>query len=81
LKAIEINKRSFGEYHIEYAITLGNLSGVLKNLGDYEGAIYGYLKVLEIYKRIFGEDHVEYARTLQNLSSVFYNLGEYKVAI
>jgi tetratricopeptide (TPR) repeat protein len=38
LKALEIKKRSFGEDHVQYATTLGNLSGVLKNLGDYEGA-------------------------------------------
>jgi hypothetical protein len=38
LKALEIDKRSFGENHVEYATTLGNLSNVLSDLGDYEGA-------------------------------------------
>jgi tetratricopeptide (TPR) repeat protein len=38
LKALEINKRSFGEDHVQYATTLGNLSSVLLDLGDYEGA-------------------------------------------
>jgi hypothetical protein len=38
LKALEINKRSFGEDHVEYARTLNNLSNVLRDLGDYEGA-------------------------------------------
>jgi hypothetical protein len=38
LKALEINKRNYGEDHVEYAITLENLSIVLKNLGDYEEA-------------------------------------------
>jgi hypothetical protein len=38
LKALEINKRSFGEDHVEYATSLENLSSVLKDLGDYEGA-------------------------------------------
>jgi hypothetical protein len=38
LKALEINKRSFGEDHVEYARTLGNLSSVLRDMGDYEGA-------------------------------------------
>jgi hypothetical protein len=38
LKALEINKRSFGEDHVEYAATIENLSNVLRNLGDYEGA-------------------------------------------
>jgi hypothetical protein len=38
LKALEIIKRSFGEDHVDYASTLGNLSGVLRDLGEYEGA-------------------------------------------
>jgi hypothetical protein len=38
LKALEINKRSFGEDHVEYARNLENLSNVLDDLGDYEEA-------------------------------------------
>jgi hypothetical protein len=38
LKALEINKRSFGEDHVQYAKTLENLSTVLCYLGEYEGA-------------------------------------------
>jgi tetratricopeptide (TPR) repeat protein len=64
LKALEINKRSFGEDNVQYATTLGNLSGVLLNLGDYEGAKQGFLKALEINKKNYGKDHVIYARNL-----------------
>jgi tetratricopeptide (TPR) repeat protein len=70
LKALEINKRSYGENHVYYAKNLENLSFVLKDLGDYEGAKEGYLKALEINKRSYGEDHDEYASNLENLSSV-----------
>jgi tetratricopeptide (TPR) repeat protein len=80
LKVLEIIKRSFGEDHVVYATTLGNLSSVLVNLGDYEGAKEGYLKALEIKKRSFGEDHVEYARILENLSIVLRDLGDYEGA-
>jgi hypothetical protein len=38
--------------------TLGNLSGVLKDMGDYKSAKDGYQKALEIYKKHFGEDHI-----------------------
>jgi tetratricopeptide (TPR) repeat protein len=38
LKALEINKSSYGEDQVEYARTLENLSVVLSNLNDYEGA-------------------------------------------
>jgi tetratricopeptide (TPR) repeat protein len=49
---------------------LGNLSIILRNLGDYEGAKQGYLKALEIIKRIYGEDHANYASNLEDLSYV-----------
>jgi tetratricopeptide (TPR) repeat protein len=70
LKALEINKRSYGENHVNYARNLENLSSVLQDLGDYEGAKEGYLKALEINKRSYGENHANYARNLENLSSV-----------
>jgi hypothetical protein len=38
LKALEINKKHYGEDHVEYARTLENLSNELSGLGDYEGA-------------------------------------------
>jgi tetratricopeptide (TPR) repeat protein len=48
LKTLEIFKRSFGEYHDQYIRTLGNLSNVLRDLGDYKGAKEGFSKALEI---------------------------------
>ncbi len=41
-----------------YAATLGNLSSVLRNMGDYKGAKEGYQKALEIDKKNYGEDHI-----------------------
>jgi tetratricopeptide (TPR) repeat protein len=64
LKALEINKRSYGENHVKYANNLENLSNVLYDLGDYEGAKEGYLKALEINKSSYGENHVKYANNL-----------------
>ena len=57
LKALEIKKKAFGEEHVQYAITLDNLSSAMHDLGDYEGAKEGYLKALEIKKKYFGENH------------------------
>jgi hypothetical protein len=55
---------------VEYARILGNLSNVLRDLGENEVAKQGYLKVLEIKKISFGEDHILYSNTLENLSCV-----------
>jgi hypothetical protein len=35
---LEIKKKHYGENHVEYAKTLGNLSNRLSEIGDYEGA-------------------------------------------
>jgi tetratricopeptide (TPR) repeat protein len=73
-------KKHFGEDHIEYAKTLGSLSNLLSDLGDYDGAKKQLLKVLEIMKKHYGEDHVEYAKTLHNLSNYLSDLGDYEGA-
>jgi tetratricopeptide (TPR) repeat protein len=70
MKALEINKRSYGENYINYARILENLSCILKDIGDYEGAKEGYLKILKINKRSYGENHVKYTKNLVNLSNV-----------
>ena len=57
-KVLEIKKKHFGEDHISYATTLGNLSGVFQDMGDYKSAKEGYQKNLEIFKKHFGEDHI-----------------------
>jgi tetratricopeptide (TPR) repeat protein len=66
---LEIEKKYYGEDHVEYAKTLHNFSNRLSELGDYEGAKKQLLKVLEIDKKHYGEDHVEYAKTLNSLSN------------
>jgi hypothetical protein len=40
-KGFEINKKNFGEDHVIFARNLNNLSIILRNLGDYEGAKKG----------------------------------------
>ena len=50
LKALEINKKHYGENHPEYGSTLSNLASVMRYLGDYLGAKESYLKALEIKK-------------------------------
>jgi tetratricopeptide (TPR) repeat protein len=56
-KVLEIHKKNFGEDHVCYAFTLGNLSRVLSKMGDYKSAKDGYQRALEIFKKYFGEDN------------------------
>jgi tetratricopeptide (TPR) repeat protein len=59
---------------------LGNLSGVLKDMGDCKAAKEGYERVIEIYKKQFGEENIRYAKNLLNLSDVLRDLEEFKSA-
>jgi tetratricopeptide (TPR) repeat protein len=61
---LEIEKKHYGEEHVEYAKTLYNLANRLSDLGDYETAKKHLLKVLEIEKKNYGENHIEYGKTL-----------------
>jgi hypothetical protein len=61
LTAKEIFKKHYGEGHVQYALSLNNLSDVLRDLGDYEGAKKGFLTAKEIIKKHYGEGHVQYA--------------------
>jgi hypothetical protein len=38
LKALEIEKKNFGEEHVQYAFTLGNISICLLKQGYYQDA-------------------------------------------
>ena len=40
-KALEICKKHLGEDHVYYATTLGNLSIVLRDMGDFKSAKEG----------------------------------------
>jgi tetratricopeptide (TPR) repeat protein len=73
-KLLEINKRTYGEYHPLFAKILMNLSNALLNLGDYEGAKEGFSKALDINKRTYGKEHPQYAKSLMNLSMALENL-------
>jgi tetratricopeptide (TPR) repeat protein len=57
LRALEINRKAFGEDHTEYARTLQNLSVALLDLGNYNQALEGFQKCKEIKTKLFGENH------------------------
>jgi tetratricopeptide (TPR) repeat protein len=60
--------------------TLGNLSGVLKDMGDYKSAKDGYQKALEITRNISEKTTFNMPLTLGNLSGVLRDMGDYKSA-
>lgn len=64
-----------------YAVSLGFVAIVYKQLGQYEKAEPIYLKAIEIYKNAYGNTLPEYASLLNNLGSLYQEIGNYDAAI
>ena len=60
---------------MQVAITLGNLAGVLRQMGDYDQAKALYERALAVKQNHYGQDHVQVAITLGNLAGVLSRYG------
>ena len=68
---IEIREATIGEDHPNYATSLNNLAGLLRELGRHDEAEPLYTQAIEIGKATIGEDHPDYAIHLNNLARLF----------
>jgi tetratricopeptide (TPR) repeat protein len=66
----------YGQEHSEFAITLSNLGGVLKELGDLQGAREHLERALAIGEQALGPDHPNVAIRVNNLGSVLRAMGD-----
>ncbi|MDA3043671.1 MULTISPECIES: tetratricopeptide repeat protein [unclassified Campylobacter] len=80
-KALEINKRIFGENHPDTAAYYNNLGVCYESLGDYRTAINYHLKALKIKEEIFGENDPDTASSYNNLGNCYISLEDYDKAI
>ena len=69
-----------GENHPDYALSLNNLGGVYRDMGDYVQAEKYYLEAMSIRKSVLGESHPDYAMSLNNLGALYSNIGDYSKA-
>lgn len=79
LKAIEIQKKSWGENHLEYANLLNSMGLISKQLGNYSKAEDYYLKGLSICKSI-GRLDTLYATILNDIADLFQSTDNYDKA-
>jgi hypothetical protein len=52
---LEIGLKVYGPDHPDVAIRLSNLGGVLRALGDLQGAKKNYERALEIFRKFLGK--------------------------
>jgi len=80
-KALEIDRKVYGEEHPDVATRLNNLGLAWYSLGDCKKAVEYYEKALEIDGKVYGEEHPHVAKYLNNLGEVWRSLGDYEKAI
>ena len=80
-RALDIQKRLFGESSSGYAFWLNNLASYYSKLGDYSRAVELATQTMEICKQIFGETSSDYATSLDILALNCSYIGDCKKAI
>ena len=80
-QALDIFKRLFGEYNLDYTKSLNNIALDYCYLGDYRKAVELGKKVVSINRQIVGEDSPDFSISLGNLALYYYYLGDYVNAI
>ena len=78
---MEIQRKTLGENHPNYATALNNLAGYYASLGDYNKAVELGTMAMNIRKEALGENHPVYATSLSNLAGYYDNLGNYNKAV
>tara|TARA_B110000459_G_C16549615_1_gene466114 strand:- start:281 stop:727 length:447 start_codon:yes stop_codon:yes gene_type:complete len=81
LKILDIQEKSIGKNHPDYAFTLGNIGVNYLAVSQYDKALAINLEVVELRKRILGVEDEEYHLALGNLASTYSKLGRYSKAL
>lgn len=80
-KALKIDEKISGKFHLDYVTSLNNLAIVYQSQGKYDGAIKLFEQVLEIGEKLIGKEHSDYAVYLNNLANTFLLQGRYDEAV
>jgi tetratricopeptide (TPR) repeat protein len=80
-QVLEIQHKSIGNNHHEYAVCLHILANLYQSIKQYKDALFFYQKALEIERKTIGTDHPHYAACLNDLALLYKSMGEYGEAI
>ena len=80
VKAMEIDKKRYGENSKEYASSLNNLALNFVRQGKYKKAEELYLQSIEIIERLKGNEDPSLAKRLNNLAVLYQNMGFFSKA-
>ena len=80
LQSLEIKRFVHGEFNLDYATSLNNISALYVDMGEDVKAEQYLLQSLNIKKNILGENHPDVALILENLGTIYIKEGHYKEA-
>ncbi len=72
LRAMTIGDRTFGEYHLETAVTLNQLGVLRMYAGRASDAALLHERALAIRESALGPDHTDVAKSLNNLGNAYW---------
>src|SRR5262249_23081213 len=68
-------RRSLGERHEAYAITLNNLASVSRKRGDHAAVERLYRQASDVLRAALGEEHPNFVTSLYNLAFLYATTG------
>ncbi|QDV04779.1 Serine/threonine-protein kinase PknB [Planctomycetes bacterium Poly30] len=80
VEILERERERYGD-HPYVALDLGNIGGILVQLGELEEASQHYTAALEMQRRVLPQDHPEIATTLSNMGVMHRVAREYDEAV
>ncbi|MBK5277714.1 MAG: CHAT domain-containing protein [Bacteroidia bacterium] len=75
-EVLNTDRRSIGESHPDFAISLQNLAALYQAMGKFEKATPLYAKALEVDKLNGGDQTLSYANKIANLGTIYQETGE-----
>ncbi len=69
--------KTFGEDHLQVAISLNNLAAFYKSLEKFAEAEPLYLKAISLLEKLKGKEHPDVASCLNNLGDLYLACGKY----
>lgn len=79
--ALDIQRKTLGEDHVEVAKTLHNIGVCHRHNDDWDSALKYYIQAHRIFEKTLGRDHLDTVRTLHNIGGVYRRQREYAKAM
>lgn len=79
--SLRINKRVYGEYHINIGYDLLDIGGIQLETGQYSLALANFEKAKTIFIKLFGAEYLEVANTLNSIADIYYIQGQLNKAL